>query len=600
MASSEAKAAKAEARLAKKQLRAEKKFSKVEKSWIMYDWANSIYATNIMAAIFPIYFAAVATDTGNKIYGYAISIANLLVAILAPLLGAIGDFKGMKKKMFTGFLIIGLVFTVVMAVFGSWQMMLIGLIISRIGFSGSCLFYDSFLTDVTKPERMDRLSAWGYAMGYIGGSTIPFIFSIAIVFAATLDPVVAWYKSALPAVAASIPADIMSYKLSILLVVIWWSLFSIPFLKNVKQVHYVDEKPAKLAKEAFRNVGRTFMSICKDKRILCFILAYFFYIDGVDTIISLATNYGSSLGLDTIGMVLALLVTQIVAVPFSILYGNLGRKIGCIKMISLAVCIYFVITIVGFTMGFTLERKAIPFEGEINNVAISEMSFDNDKDAEAYAKLLADQDPDNSLDGRFAELAAKSMPVTGAAEADSAYKTARAADYAESVEALLAETECSDAVKDAVRQTVVPAYCEVLDNYAETDAYESALSFSNLLFWVLAAMVGTVQGGIQALSRSYFGQIIPPERSNEYYGFLDIFGKFSCVIGPALYALVYSLTGRASLGILSIILLFFAGVIALLCGRKHFKQPLNGSPDGGETAEAEETTVSVETAAENA
>lgn len=129
-----------------------KKFTKIEKSWIMYDWANSIYATNIMAAIFPIYFAMVATDTGNKVYGFAVSIANLVVALLAPVLGAVGDFSGMKKKLFSVFLIIGVVFTATMAIFSSWELMLVGLIISRIGFSGSCLFYDSFLTDVTPPS----------------------------------------------------------------------------------------------------------------------------------------------------------------------------------------------------------------------------------------------------------------------------------------------------------------------------------------------------------------------------------------------------------------------------------------------------------------
>lgn len=575
MANAEAKAARVEARLAKKQLRAEKKFTKTEKSWIMYDWANSIYATNIMAAIFPIYFAAVATEQGNQIYGYAVSIANLLVAVLAPMLGAIGDFKGMKKKLFVTFLVIGLVFTMVMAVFGSWQLMLIGLIISRIGFSGSCLFYDSFLTDVTKPSRMDRLSAWGFAMGYIGGSTIPFIFSIAIVFAATLDPVISWYTATFPAVAASIPADIMSYKLSILLVVIWWALFSIPFLKNVKQVYFVEEKPSNLAKDAFGNMKRTFLSICKDKRILCFIIAYFFYIDGVDTIISLATNYGSSLGLGTISMVLALLVTQIVAVPFSILYGTLGRKFGAIRMISIAVCIYFVITILGFTMGINLEHKAIPYEDAIETTcsqAVEQVTFDSEEDAKAFAELMADTDPDNTVDGRFAELAAASMPTTGTEEDGS---SSRSAAFIEEATALLyadGQPVYSEAVTKAVEETVIPAVADTLQNYSDVSGYENALSVSNLLFWILATLVGTVQGGIQALSRSFFGQIIPPERSNEYYGFMDIFGKFSCVIGPAMYSLVYNMTGRASLGILSIILLFFAGAITLLIGRKYFKE----------------------------
>ena len=458
---------KAALRAEKKQLRAEKKFTKVERSWIMYDWANSIYATNIMAAIFPIYFAMCATDKGNAMLGYAVSIANLLVAVLSPLLGAIGDFKGMKKKLFTGFLIVGLVFTTVMAFTDRWQLMLIGMIISRIGFSGSCLFYDSFLTDVTKPERMDRLSSWGYAMGYIGGSTIPFILSIVMIFLSTMESVVAWYESTFPTIAAANTLEILAYKGSILLVVIWWSLFSIPFLRNVKQVHYIDEKPGNLAKEAFRNVGRTFKAICQDKRILVFIIAYFFYIDGVDTIISLATNYGTTLGLGTIGMILALLVTQVVAVPFSILFGNLGRKHGAIKLISIAVGIYFVITIIGFLMGFNID----------------------------YAEMTGGD-------------------------------------------------------------------------------IEKAVAQSNILFWVLATLVGTVQGGIQALSRAYFGQIIPKERSNEYFGFMDIFGKFSCVIGPAMYSLVYNLTGRPSFGILSVILLFAGGGIALLCGRKYFKEPL--------------------------
>lgn len=424
--------------------RSEKRFTKAEKSWIMYDWANSIYATNIMAAIFPIYFAMQANETGNKLYGFAVSAAALVVALLAPILGAIGDFSGMKKKLFAGFLVLGLVFTAVMAAFEDWRLMLIGFIFSRIGFSGSCLFYDSFLTDVTTPERMDRVSSWGYAMGYIGGSTIPFIISIAVMLLMN--------------------QSVLSYKIAILIVVVWWAVFSIPFLKNVKQQYSVEDAPQALAKEAFRNAWKTFKDILKDKKILFFIIAYFFYIDGVDTIISMATNYGETLGLGAIGMILALLVTQIVAVPFSILFGNLAKKVGAMKMIAIAVCVYFVITILGFFMGFNIEQ---------------------------------------------AELSGGDI--------------------------------------------------------------DAALKLSSTLFWILATLVGTVQGGIQALSRSYFGQLIPPERSNEYYGFLDIFGKFSCVIGPALYAATYAATGRASLGILSIIVLFFGGMVALFAGRKYMK-----------------------------
>lgn len=424
--------------------RSEKRFTKAEKSWIMYDWANSIYATNIMAAIFPIYFAMQANETGNKLYGFAVSAAALVVALLAPILGAIGDFSGMKKKLFAGFLVLGLVFTAVMAAFEDWRLMLVGFILSRIGFSGSCLFYDSFLTDVTTPERMDRVSSWGYAMGYIGGSTIPFIISIAVMLLMN--------------------QSVLSYKIAILIVVVWWAVFSIPFLKNVKQQYSVEDAPQALAKEAFRNAWKTFKDILKDKKILFFIIAYFFYIDGVDTIISMATNYGETLGLGAIGMILALLVTQIVAVPFSILFGNLAKKVGAMRMIAIAVCVYFVITILGFFMGFNIEQ---------------------------------------------AELSGGDI--------------------------------------------------------------EAALKLSSTLFWILATLVGTVQGGIQALSRSYFGQLIPPERSNEYYGFLDIFGKFSCVIGPALYAATYAATGRASLGILSIIVLFFGGMVALFAGRKYMK-----------------------------
>jgi UMF1 family MFS transporter len=420
-----------------------KRFTLVERSWILYDWANSVWATNIAAAIFPIYFALKASDTGNALFGYMVSIANLIVAVLAPYLGSIGDLRGMKKKMWAMFMLIGVGFTALMGLVSTWQMMLVGFVISRIGFSGSCLFYDSFLTDVTTPERMDKVSSWGFAMGYIGGSTIPFVLSILVMILMDMSD--------------------LSYRIAILIVPLWWALFSIPFYRHVEQVHFIEatEKPGR---QAFKNMLATFRDIMKDKAILFFILAYFFYIDGVDTIISMATNYGSTLGLGSIGMILALLVTQLVAVPCSILFGNLSKKVGTPRLIAIAVGIYAFITIVGFFMGFLVD-----FHGMLGL------------------------------------------------------------------------------------------------------ALERAKSLGTILFWILATLVGTVQGGIQALSRSFYGKLIPPERSNEYFGFLDIFGKFSCIIGPALYALAYGVTGKACFGVLSLILLFLCGGLMLLLGRPHFR-----------------------------
>lgn len=421
-----------------------KRFSRAEWSWIFYDWANSVYATNVMAAIFPILYNKIADPTGSQLYGYAVSLANLAVAALAPLLGSIADFRGMKKKLWFGFMLIGAVFTGLMGLVGSWQLMLVGLVISRIGFSGSCLFYDSFLTDVTTADRMDKVSTWGYAMGYIGGSTIPFLISIAIMLVMDMNE--------------------LSMRLAVLIVPVWWLVFSVPFMKHVHQISYVDTPRKELISSAWKNVWVTARQIIKNKAVFFFLAAYFFYIDGVDTIISMATNYGDTLGLGTIGMVLALLVTQIVAMPCSILFGNWSRKLGALKLITAAVMMYAFITVVGFAMGFTVD-----FHDMLGLTA------------------------------------------------------------------------------------------------------EAALTIGNVLFWILATLVGTVQGGIQALSRSYFGQIIPAERSGEYYGFMDIFGKFACVIGPALYELVYGLTQKASFGILSLILLFVLGGVFLLIGKPYFK-----------------------------
>jgi len=434
------------------------RFTPTEKSWILYDWANSVYAIIIMAAIYPIYFTGIMTASGGNgdiWWGYATSAATLVTAILAPFLGAIGDFHGMKKRLFSVFLILGVIFTSIMGLTDNWQMMLIGYVFSYIGFAGSLLFYDSFLTDVTTAERMDRVSAWGYAMGYLGGSTIPFIVSIALVLFGD-----------------KIGIDgVLAVKISCIMTSVWWAAFSIPFLRNVHQTHYEDKPARALIAGSLRNIRRTVREILENKAILVFMIAYFFYIDGVNTVIHMATAYGSSLGLGSTGMILALMVTQLVAVPFSILFSRLSSRIGSIRMISIAIIVYFIICSVGFYMGYSLEAAQAAYVADSNQAALA-----------------------------------------------------------------------------------------------------AALKRSSTLFWAMAVLVGTCQGGIQALSRSFFGKLIPPSRSNEFYGFFDIFGKFAAVIGPGLYALVANLTGRSSFGILSLMLLFAIGLMTIIIGRKHLRQ----------------------------
>ncbi len=419
------------------------KFTSIEKSWILYDWANSSYATIMLAVIFPIYFTGIANEAGQMgdyWWGVGTSIATGVTAILAPLLGAVGDYKGMKKPLFTAFLLIGLVGTASCAIFNNWQGMLIGYTVSHIGFSGSNVFYDSFLTDITTRERMDKISSWGYAMGYIGGSTIPFLISIFFIMFGENFGIDA----------------VMATKIALVINVIWWAVFSIPFMKNCKQQHGLDSPKSDHVKKTLQSLWGTLKKIVQNKGMFIFILAYFFYIDGVNTVITMSTAYGTSLGLDSTGMIIALLVTQIVAFPSAILFGNIAKRIGTINMLTISVGVYMFICVLGFIMGFGLEQAFL------------------------------------------------------------------------------------------------------------------TISQALTIFWFLSVCVGLVQGGIQALSRSYFGKLVPPNYSSEYFGVFDIFGKFAAIMGPAIYAVVLNTTGRSSYAILAIIFLFIIGGFFLVLGRKEF------------------------------
>ena len=498
----------------------QKRFTRKEWSWIMYDWANSIYATNIMAAIFPTIFVSIAGDKGDIWWGYGTSLATFLVAVLAPVLGAVADFKGMKKKLFTVFMLMGVVFTFMIAlVMNSWQLMLAGYILSRIGFSGSCLFYDSFLTDVTTDERMDKVSSWGYAMGYIGGSTIPFVISIAMLL-------ILGYSSP------------VAQKFSILIVSVWWLVFSLPFLKNVEQTHYVERTRDSSVGQIFRNVGHTARDIFRRKGLFLFVLAYFFYIDGVGTIISISTAYGTVLGLGTVGMILALLVTQIVAMPCSIWFASLTAKFTARKALIGAIIVYTFICVVGFYMGFSLEPHQAAYEEALK--------------AE-YTEPLSDLTDESAIALR-----------------DAGAKLMTAADASEKWSAEIAKY--ADAQPSAEIDRVQAAFAQFLDSQSKVvDSFRSAISRSTILFWAMATLVGTVQGGIQAVSRSYFGKLIPKERSNEFFGFFDIFGKFASVLGPVLYSTIGAWTGRSSLGVLALICLFLVGLGIMVFGKKELE-----------------------------
>lgn len=486
-------------------------FSKKEWSWIMYDWANSVYATNIMAAIFPTIFVSVAGAAGDIWWGYATSIATFLVAVLAPLLGAVADYKGMKKKLFTAFMLAGVVFTALIAVTNNWKIMLVGYIISRIGFAGSNLFYDSFLTDVTDNDRMDKVSSWGYAMGYIGGSTIPFVLSIVMLL-------VLGYGSP------------VAQKFSILITSVWWLIFSVPFLKNVEQTHYIERSADHTAGETFRHIWETAKDIFRRKGLFLFVVAYFFYIDGVGTIISISTAYGTVLGLGTVGMILALLVTQIVAMPCSIVFPKIAEKLTARKALMSAILVYVLICVVGFYMGFSLEPHQ-----------------------EAY---------ETALQAEFTDVTAAIIPGEDSEAFDDLVANCKSAFREENAAELLA-TYRAEAADPAQLQVLDAADAFLAKNSGLADAFNHAVSRSSVLFWAMAVLVGTVQGGIQAVSRSYFGKLIPKERSNEFFGFFDIFGKFASVLGPFLYSLIGGWTGRSSYGVLCLMALFLVGFFIL-------------------------------------
>ena len=395
--------------------------SKRERSWVLYDVGNSAYVM-LAATLIPIYFSAIAEPGSSAVvaWGYATTVASLALALLMPFLGSLADLKGNKKKFLAGTIGTGAVSLAVMGVPGNAMVFLAIYVFSSVMLNASLVFYDAFLVDATEQDRYDEVSSQGYAWGYIG-SCIPFIVCLVIVLFGSGFGI----------------GQLDGIRISFVITAAWWLVFSVPVLRDVHQTHF-KAREEHLFRHTLKGLVGTCKKIARDRRLLMYMLAFFFYIDGVHTIITMSTSYGTDLGIDSTQLVLALLVTQFVAFPSAIAYGRLAGRFGTKRMLLIAVFAYFCITL--------------------------------------FAAFF----------------------LRSAAE-----------------------------------------------------------------FWVLAVCVGLFQGGIQALSRSEFGKLIPKENANEYYGFFDIFGKYATIMGTLLVSVFTQLTGSSSYGVLSVAVLFIVGFVLL-------------------------------------
>ena len=308
------------------------KLTKMEKYWILYDVGNSAF-TLLVSTIIPIYFNALAGNAGISevdylaYWGYAASISTVIVAILGPTMGTVADTRNYKKPLFVFFMMIGVIGCAALSVPTSWIVFLVVFVIAKVGYNASLIFYDSMLVDVTTPERMDKVSSHGYAWGYIG-SCIPFIVSLVFVL---------MYES----IGITMNTAMM---LAFLINAAWWVLMTLPLLKNYRQKNFA-APPEHPIKDSFIRLGHTLRDIKKEKKIFLYLLAFFFFIDGVYTIIEMATAYGSALGLDTTGLLLALLVTQIVAFPCALIFSRFSKRYETTKLIKVCIAAYTLIAL---------------------------------------------------------------------------------------------------------------------------------------------------------------------------------------------------------------------------------------------------------------
>ena len=399
------------------------KLTGTERSWILYDVGNSAF-TLMLSTIIPIYFNSIAGEELSSVdylayWGYAASIATIACALLGPVLGAVADRRGMRIRLFSCALAVGAVGCAALGFVNEWLVFLIVLVITRLGYSLSLVLYDSMLVDVTDVGNMHRVSAAGYAWGYIG-SCIPFVVCLVLILGC--DSFGLTMGSAMT--------------ISLIIIAAWWVIATIPLLRRYRQTHFVEGRESTV--NAFRLLAGTIRNARAEKKAFAFLIAFFFFIDGVYTIIEMATAYGEAIGLDSTMLLIALLVTQIVAFPCTIAFGRLAQGRSIVRLLMVCIVAYACITV----------------------------------------------------------------------------------------------------------------YASTMENITQ--------------FFMLAVCVGIFQGGIQAMSRSYFSQIIPPQKAGEFFGLMDIFGKGASFMGTFMVSAISQLTGSMSAGILSLVVLFVIGLLLLI------------------------------------
>ena len=407
----------------------QRKLSKNAWKWAFYDWANSSFATTVMAGFFPIFFksfwaADLEAAESTFVIGSVNSLIGLLIAISAPILGAIADAGKTKKKFLFIFAALGILATGYLFFIpeSSWKLAVVFYALGVIGFSGGNIFYDALIVSVSSPNERNRTSSLGFSLGYLGGGLL-FLLNVVMY----LYP--QWFG-------LSDPAEAVLW--SFLSVAIWWLIFSLPLLLYVKETndHAVQEN-INIVSEAFTNLINTAQSVRNYKRVVIFLLAYFLYMDGVDTIIRMATSYGSDIGLSASSMISALLLTQFIGFPATLVFGFYADKFGYKESLTFAITVYIGVVLFSSQMDTATE------------------------------------------------------------------------------------------------------------------------------FFIVAGIIGLVQGGVQAISRSYFSNLIPQDKAAEFFGFYNFIGKSSVFLGPFMVSGIALLTGSPSMGILSLLILFIPGLILL-------------------------------------